>query len=156
MTCPCGSKLDFSACCGPCLAGRPAPTAEALMRSRYTAYATGDLDYIERTCAGPAAAGFDRTELAASQLGTQWLGLEILATRKGRVPDSEGTVSFVARYRHDGREAALSETSRFVRVDGQWRYAEAELPTAASVSRPGRNDPCPCGSGKKFKKCCGA
>ncbi|PWV99182.1 SEC-C motif-containing protein [Hoeflea marina] len=156
MPCPCGLPRDLSACCGRYLAGAAAPTAEALMRSRYTAYATGDLDHIERTCAGPAAAGFDRAELAASQLGTEWLGLEIRAIRRGSDADSEGTVSFVARYRHAGRDGAVEETSRFVRIDGSWCYAEAEFPVAASAARPGRNDPCPCGSGSKYKKCCGA
>ncbi|AKI01322.1 hypothetical protein IMCC20628_02625 [Hoeflea sp. IMCC20628] len=155
--CPCGSNLDLAACCGRYHAGTPAPTAEALMRSRYAAYATGNLGYIEATCAGPAALAFDRAEAEISQLGMRWLGLEIIATAKGRESDGEGTVSFVARYRHNGEDAAHTETSEFRRLDGAWVYwgraANALLHRAASV---GRNDPCPCGSGKKYKKCCGA
>lgn len=154
--CPCGSTLDLSACCGRYHAGEPAPTAEALMRSRYAAYALGRLDYIAATCAGPAAAGFDVKEAEQSQLGTRWLGLEIVRSRKGREADDDGTVSFIARYSHNGTAGALEETSTFRRIDGRWFYwdrlRETAAPRQASV---GRNDPCPCGSGKKYKKCCG-
>ncbi|MEM5473553.1 YchJ family protein [Hoeflea sp. AS60] len=154
--CPCGSKLDYPACCGRYHVGTLAPTAEALMRSRYAAYALGELDYIEATAGGPAALVFNRAEAEASQLGTQWLGLEIVGTRKGREGDSEGTVSFIARYRHNGEEAALTETSQFRGVDGRWLYWDRDAaPRVSAPARIGRNDPCPCGSGKKYKKCCG-
>lgn len=155
-SCPCGSMLDLSACCGRFHAGEPTPTAEALMRSRYAAYALGRLDYIAATCAGPAAAGFDVKQAEQSQLGTRWLGLEIVRSRKGREADDDGTVSFIARYSQNGTAGALEETSKFRRIDGRWLYwdrlNEAAAPRQASV---GRNDPCPCGSGKKYKKCCG-
>ena len=156
--CPCGSNLDLAACCGRYHAGTPAPTAEALMRSRYAAYALGNLEYIETACAGPAALAFNRAEADISQLGTKWLGLEIIATARGREKDSRGTVTFTARYRHNGGEGAQTETSQFRRVDGAWVYWDKDAldgapPRAASI---GRNDPCPCGSGKKHKKCCGA
>jgi SEC-C motif-containing protein len=148
--------LDLSACCGRFHAGESAPTAEALMRSRYAAYALGRLDYIAATCAGPAAVAFDLREAEQSQLGTRWLRLEIVGSRKGRLDDSDGTVSFIARYSHNGTEGVLEETSQFRRIDGRWLYwdrqGEASAPRRAGV---GRNDPCPCGSGKKHKKCCG-
>ena len=156
--CPCGSDIDIAICCGRYHAGETAPTAEALMRSRYAAYATGNLDYIAATCAGPAAHAFNRKEAEIAQMGTNWLGLEITGTRKGREADIEGKVSFIARYRHDGKEGAQSETSQFRRVNGAWFYWDRDAlnnapPRAANI---GRNDPCPCGSGKKHKKCCGA
>ena len=151
--CPCGSTLDLRACCGRYHSGAPAPTAEALMRSRYAAYALGRLDYIEATCAGPAGLAFNRVEAEASQIGTSWIALEIVATRKGREADSEGTVGFIARHRHNGVEGALTETSLFRRIEGRWVYWDREA--APRATGPGRNDPCPCGSGKKFKKCCG-
>jgi SEC-C motif-containing protein len=148
--------LDLSACCGRLHAGEPAPTAEALMRSRYAAYALGRLDYIAATCAGPAAVAFDLREAEQSQLGTRWLRLEIVGSRKGRLDDSDGTVSFIARYSHNGTEGVLKETSQFRRINGRWLYwdrqGEASAPRRVGV---GRNDPCPCGSGKKHKKCCG-
>ncbi len=158
--CPCGSSTDYSACCGRYHADEPAPTAEKLMRSRYAAYATGKLDYIEANCAGPAAVAFARAEAGVLQLGTEWLGLEIVATRKGREGDSDGTVSFIARYRQQGTEAALTETSLFRKIEGRWFYWDRDPVAGASLhstgsDRVGRNDPCPCGSGKKFKKCCG-
>jgi uncharacterized protein YchJ len=81
--------------------------------------------------------------------------LEIVGSRKGRLDDSDGTVSFIARYSHNGTEGALKETSQFRRIDGRWLYwdrqREASAPRRVGV---GRNDPCPCGSGKKHKKCC--
>jgi len=156
--CPCGSNLVFSACCGRYHAGEAAPTAEALMRSRYAAYALGHLDYIEATCSGPAAIAFDRAEAEILQLGTEWLGLEVSRTTRGRERDSEGTVSFTARYRHKGTEQALVETSLFRRIDDRWFYydrAPEFAAAGAAAARAGRNDPCPCGSGKKYKKCCG-
>lgn len=156
-SCPCGSNLACSACCGRYHAGEAAPTAEALMRSRYAAYALGDLDYIEATCCGPAAIAFNRAEAEVLQLGTEWLGLEVSRTTKGRERDSEGTVSFTAHYRHAGTDQALDEISQFRRVDDRWFYYDrVPAVAAAGAIRVGRNDPCPCGSGKKYKKCCGA
>jgi len=157
--CPCGSGKDFAVCCGPLLAGRPAPTAETLMRSRYTAYAQGNLDYIERTCAGEAALAFNREEVAKSAPGTEWVGLTIEATEAGGESDDAGTVTFTARYRQNGRVFTLSETSKFRRIMGAWRYVKGDVAVRAqkpAVVQVGRNDPCPCGSGKKYKKCHGA
>ncbi|MCY0152795.1 YchJ family metal-binding protein [Hoeflea alexandrii] len=78
-----------------------------------------------------------------------------MRSRKGREADEDGTVSFIARYSHNGTAGALEETSQFRRIDGRWLYwdrlNEAAAPRQANV---GRNDPCPCGSGKKYKKCC--
>ena len=161
--CPCGSNLACVACCGRYHVGEAAPTAEALMRSRYAAYALGNLDYIEATCCGPSAVAFDRAEAEVLQPGTEWLGLEVGRTTRGGERDNEGTVSFTARYRHKGAEQTLVETSQFRRVDGRWFYydrvpiaAQAVAGSGTNRIRIGRNDPCPCGSGKKYKKCCGA
>lgn len=103
ISCPCGSKKTFEACCGLLIAGAPAPTAEALMRSRYVAFTLGNLDYIERTCTGPAALAYDRTEMAQSLPGTEWLGLEIRQTERGQLADIVGKVTFEVRYRHKGQ-----------------------------------------------------
>jgi SEC-C motif domain protein len=150
--CLCGSGKLMPACCGPYLAGATAPTAEALMRSRYTAYATGRYDYIERTSAGPAATTFDRREAELSGLAIEWLGLEMGAREGGLVTDECGKVSFSFRIRQHGREALAKEVSLFRKIDGQWFYWDR----ADGAKAIGRNDPCPCGSGKKYKKCCGA
>ena len=157
--CPCGSSKQIDACCGPLIAGQPAPTAEALMRSRYAAFTLGNLGYIERTCTGHAALSFNRSDLEQSLPGTAWLGLDIMESHGGQLGDSIGTVKFTVRYRQNGHTFTQVEISQFVRIDGAWRYEKGEVSLGsklAPVERVGRNDPCPCGSGKKYKKCCGA
>lgn len=157
--CPCGSAKLFAACCGPYLDGAPAPTAEALMRSRYTAYTLGDMNYIERTCGGPAAYGFVKSDAAISAANTEWLGLTITSRIAGLENDEVGTVGFTFKGRQNGQPFAESEISAFRKVDGRWLYWDRQDKPKASGSGSksvGRNDPCPCGSGKKFKKCCGA
>lgn len=158
-SCPCGSRQDFGVCCGPLIAGERAPTAEALMRSRYTAFTKGDLDYVEKTCTENALLTFNRVDMETSLTGTDWAGLEILDTLGGQEGDAEGTVKFSFRYRHGGRDFSQLEIAKFQIVDGEWRYDESEVnpkPPPVRVEKIGRNDPCPCGSGKKYKKCCGA
>lgn len=155
--CPCGSGKPFELCCGALIAGRPAPTAEALMRSRYSAFVVGDLDYLQKTSAGEAALKFNRAELAFSLPHTEWLGLEILDTEAGQAGDDRGAVTFRVRFRENGRMHLQGERSEFRRVGGEWRYVSGEVDVGPETAvRVGRNDPCPCGSGKKFKKCHGA
>ena len=125
--CPCGLGGDYAACCGRYLAdaGTPAPTAEALMRSRYTAYARGDESYLLASwhaSTRPAA-----LDLAADAGVVKWLGLEVLATEAGGVADAEGRVEFVARYKVGGKAERLHERSRFLREDGRWFYVSGEL-----------------------------
>jgi SEC-C motif-containing protein len=150
--CPCGSARLFAECCGACLGGDPAPTAEALMRSRYTAYVLGNAEYLLRTWhRSTRPPQIDMTG------GPRWTGLEIRALEAGGLGDERGTVEFVARFLQRGRASALHETSRFVRESGEWYYVDGTV-HAASPERDkvGRNAPCPCGSGRKFKRCCGA
>src|SRR5690349_11081924 len=97
--CPCGSGDVLDACCGPFLDGVPAPTALALMRSRYTAYVRGAVDYLIETHDAPARASLDRAAIAAWSRQTEWLGLEILDTVRGGEADEDGIVEFVARGR---------------------------------------------------------
>ena len=153
-SCPCGSGTDFDACCGPVIAGAPAPTAEALMRSRYTAFVRGYADYIDATY---AAEFRDRDGSALPPV--DWVGLQIFGATGGGSGDDTGTVDFAARYKQDGEVRVHRENSNFRREDGRWVYVDgtvAAQPPAGKIARVGRNDPCPCGSGKKFKKCCGA
>lgn len=145
--CPCGSGTVYGDCCEPLLSGaHPAATAEGLMRSRYTAYGLRDEAYLLASwhvSTRPRA-----LNLANSSI--EWQGLEVLNSRQG---EDKATVEFIARYRQKGVAGAVHENSRFVKEQGQWFYVDGDLKTSAKV---GRNDPCPCGSGKKFKKCCGA
>jgi SEC-C motif-containing protein len=131
------------------------------MRSRYTAYVTGDIDHIVRT-QDEAGGDVDREAIEKFSRESEWLGLEIVATEAGGEGDEKGMVEFVARYRPKtggGGETRHHERSQFARRDGRWIFASGEPVKAAPVRKAptaGRNDPCPCGSGKKFKRCHGA
>lgn len=128
------------------------------MRSRYAAYALARLDYIEATSGGPAALAFDRAEAEMARLGMRWTGLTIHDVRDGGRTDARGTVRFTARYVMKGAPGALEETSAFRKVAGRWLYwdrVETRAPVSERTKKPGRNDPCPCGSGRKYKACCG-
>ncbi|HYD99764.1 MAG TPA: YchJ family protein [Alphaproteobacteria bacterium] len=157
-TCPCGSGRAFDACCGPFLAGTAqAPTAEALMRSRYSAFTTADVDYLEQTLLPETRHDFNRADTEAWAKGSEWTGLQIRGTEKGGEGDEEGVVEFVARFRTNGRDIVHHETSRFRKADGRWYYVDGIMgPRPRTAAKVGRNDPCPCGSGKKYKKCHGA
>lgn len=160
--CPCGSGIAEARCCGPHLAGAPAPTALALMRSRYTAYVRRAVPYLVDTHDPATRATVDRDELARWCRETTWRGLEIVTSVAGGVADTLGIVEFIARGVARDNPFTHHERSRFRRVDGRWFYTDAEpasesarAPAAIAAARPGRNDPCPCGSGQKYKRCHG-
>lgn len=144
-SCPCGSDLPLAECCGRYHAGEPAPTPEALMRSRYSAFALDLTDYLLSSWhpdTRPASLAPDQT--------TRWVALEILESRE---EGDEGGVHFRATFREGRRWAVLEERSRFRREAGRWTYLDGD--PAVTRFKPGRNAPCPCGSGRKFKGCCG-
>jgi len=158
ILCPCGSKKSFEDCCGPILAGEPAPTAEALMRSRYTACANGHIDHIERSCAKEAREEFNREEIERYLDEMTWHGLEVLSVRDGGSEDESGCVDFVFHMEHNGKSYTQREIATFERINGLWYYTGGEVNPRSEPARCekiGRNDPCSCGSGKKSKKCCG-
>lgn len=148
--CPCGSGRTYEACCARYHHGLAAPTAETLMRSRYSAYVLKLPDYLRdtwHTTTRPASLIFGSDE-------PDWCGLQIRHTRGGSEMDSNGEVEFIARWRApDGRTGALHERSRFVREEGRWYYVDGEL-FPSTTTKVSRNAPCPCGSGRKFKQCC--
>ncbi|MHB0953434.1 MAG: YchJ family protein [Allorhizobium sp.] len=158
--CACNSGKEFAICCDPYIAGRhPAPTAEALMRARYTAFTQGNLDYVEKTITDDASQSFNRVDMERSLPGTEWLGLEVRGTTGGRETDDTGVVTFAFHYRNKNREFSQVEIASFLRVDGVWLYHDSEINPKSPpvrVENVGRNEPCRCGSGKKYKKCCGA
>ena len=131
--CPCRSRRLLKRCCGPVLAGRPAESPEALMRSRYAAYALGRTDYIVATTdpGGPQWQGEPGGDTAPWEADirrfcetTRFVGLRILEAPEP-VGD-EGTVSFRAELEQGGRDASFAERSRFTRADGRWRYHSGE------------------------------
>ena len=161
MACECGLGPSTDECCGRFLSGEAHPeTAEALMRSRYTAYTKQNIDYVFGTHDPQTASNQDKTYAEKWARDAKWDGLEIVSTEKGGPEDTEGVVEFKAKYRIDHQPAVHHERSRFRKEDGRWYYVDGELVKAQTMKREqpkvGRNDPCPCGSGSKYKKCCGA
>lgn len=155
-TCPCGSGRDFDDCCGPIIAGAPAPTPEALLRSRYSAFVRGELDHVEHTHAPEIRDDFNRAEAERAVSECEWRGLEVRDTSEDV---DTGTVEFMIRFQRDGQDFYQHELAHFRREDGRWLYVSGEVnpkPPQRRVTKVGRNDPCPCGSGKKHKKCCGS
>lgn len=146
--CPCGTHQAYAICCGALHQGQVAATPEALMRSRYSAFVAQDADYLIHTWHPSSGAAQFKAELTAGFADTEWLGLTIASSASD---GDQGMVTFAARYRDgvDGEPHLIHERSRFVREQGRWYYLDGSQP------KVGRNDDCPCGSGKKFKKCCG-
>ena len=120
--CPCDSGRTAESCCLPVIRGVPADTAEALMRSRYTAFTLGETDYLLKSWS--AATRPPRVEIDPDQ---RWLGLKIKRIEAGGPDDTEGVVEFVARYKIDGRGFRLHETSRFRKESGQWVYVDGVI-----------------------------
>lgn len=160
--CPCGSGRELAECCGRFIDAIDEPTtAEELMRARYTAHTRVDLDYIARTHDPASREDIDRDATRRWAERAEWLGLDILRTEGGGADDRTGMVEFVAHYRERGERRQHHELATFRRSeDGSWLFVDARVPESVTVRhegpRVGRNEPCPCGSGRKYKKCCGA
>lgn len=160
--CPCRSGLPYAECCGRYIDGDEQPTtAEALMRARYTAHTRADLDFIVRTHDPASRDDIDHEATRRWAERAQWLGLEVVRSVAGGPEDTAGIVEFVAHFRERGERQRHHELASFRRDDeGRWMFVNGRAPEPAPArrtgSRVGRNDPCPCGSGRKYKKCCGA
>lgn len=148
-SCPCGSGSLLDDCCGRYLAGTAAPCAESLMRSRYSAYVLSDMDYLRATTLPAQQAGLDLDAMRAWSTQSTWLGLEVESAELLGGQPEHAFVSFTARWHDAHGEHAHRERSAFVQHEGRWYFIDPTVPL-----RAGRNDPCPCGSGQKFKKCC--
>ena len=160
--CPCQSGQELEACCEPYIKGTTKPpTAESLMRSRYTAYVIGDVEYIAKTLAPESRSDFDLQATKQWAKESEWKGLKIVSTSEGQESDKRGIVEFIATYAQKGKTHEHREISTFRKSDkGQWLFVEGDERHHETMVREepkiGRNDPCTCGSGKKYKKCCGA
>jgi SEC-C motif-containing protein len=157
--CPCGSNRPYAECCEPYITGAALPpTAEALMRSRYSAYAEHAVDYIISTCLEEGREKIDRKQTRDWSERSTWLGLKIVSTEKGGPADTEGTVEFEASYEREGLRDVHHEEAKFKKKDGRWFYDDGHVAPRTivrSTPKVGRNEPCPCGSGKKYKFCHG-
>lgn len=160
MPCVCGIGESTETHCLPLIRGeRKADTAEALMRARYAAYALGEVDFILETHTPEASKDVDRDSTALWSKQSTWLGLEVVTTEGGGAEDSAGMVEFIARYKIKNMTVDHRERARFEKHGDRWLFAEGEQIAGPPVKRDepkvGRNDPCHCGSGKKYKKCHG-
>lgn len=164
--CECGSGKEYSNCCEPFITGKALPkTPEELMRSRYVAHVKQEIPYLRETLAPEVRSSFVEKDVR-DWAQSEWLGLEILEA-KGN------TVEFNAKYKKKGKLFEHHEVSKFRKIGERWFFVDGDshvhedgkghhhhhapiAPMVREEPKIGRNDPCVCGSGKKYKKCCGA
>lgn len=147
--CPCPSGLPYEACCAPLHRGeRHAADAEALMRSRYAAYALRQIDYLIATTVPAQQHLLNRAAIDAWSRDSEWLGLTVIQ-HKPKAGKRHAQVEFEARFLENGETRSHHELSAFVQIDRRWYFIDPTVPL------PGMKTPCFCGSGKKFKQCCG-
>ncbi|APD90172.1 zinc chelation protein SecC [Alteromonas mediterranea] len=162
MRCFCCSSKPFQACCEPFIKGDKTPvTAEQLMRSRFSAYATAQYAYILDTYTKEKQQGLSVDDLAQSAQGAKWFALQVhdAQSEESAEPNTSATlhsdtVEFTAFYFEDKKMYQLHETSNFRVENGAWRYHDGTLHDDCGKVKYGRNLPCVCGSSKKFKQCC--
>ncbi|MDX1810719.1 MAG: YchJ family metal-binding protein, partial [Gammaproteobacteria bacterium] len=144
--CPCGSGKKYSECCQPIIEGdKLAETAEALMRSRYSAYVKNDFEHVYNSYHPDTKQHFTLDAIKEQADEIKWVGLSVVETEQGQADDSEGYVTFSAQYQMNGQTHYLNEKSHFVKVDGRWLYVNGQTKfTSTAVSnKVGRNEPCP-------------
>jgi SEC-C motif-containing protein len=135
------------------LTGKKQPeTAEKLMRSRYTAFHQGNVDYLIATLHPDQRQPHEQQELAKSIRNTQWLGLTIIATHQGKKQDTQGIVEFEAIY-YLNKPGQLRERSCFRQTQGQWFYVDGDI-LQGTIPKP--KDPCWCRNGKQYRQCHGS
>lgn len=157
--CPCASGLAFAKCCGPLLSGlKTAKTAEELMRARYTAYTRQEIEYLFETSAGRVQREFDEDSTRKWAESAEWKGFRILSSEAGGEADDRGVIEFIASFSMNDRDCSHHERASFEREKGEWKFSDGRIfgpePYRREKPKIGRNDPCPCGSGRKSKKCC--
>lgn len=158
--CPCGSTKNYELCCEPIIHQKKlATTAESLMRARYSAYVMHEIQFITDSClADNTSVAIDMQETERWSKESTWEGLQILGVEKGQETDSEGIVEFKATYSRGGLKDVHQEKASFIKSKGKWLYKDGivkPLTVVRTAKKVGRNEPCPCGSGKKYKQCCG-
>ena len=145
--CLCGSKKLYEVCCEPYLNGvKNTEIPEYLMRSRYTAYSLARIDYIAKTMRKKAAENFDANSAREWASSVTWLGLTVIDS--STTSQNSGTVTFFARFSDHGVKKFIYEKSNFEKIGSQWFYVDGIKP------KINLNEHCPCGSRKKFKRCC--
>lgn len=156
--CPCCSGKAYADCCQPIINTESAPTALSLMRSRYTAYKTGQAEYLKKTTHPKTRGKYKLSDIEDWSKENDWIKLEIISIEHGNINDTRGIVEFKAYYKNKNKAIeTLHERSTFLKENTQWFYLDGIInpPRIDITKKVLRNDPCPCGSGKKQKKCCG-
>jgi SEC-C motif-containing protein len=158
--CPCGSGTDFARCCEPFITGAATPaTAEELMRSRYSAFVSSHTDYIFETTHPEHRADYDHKTTEDWAQNAVWEGLRVVTAKAGGPNDDTGEVEFIVNYVEAGLRHFHHELAAFKRHEGKWYFVDgaavSQRPLERVGEKVGRNDPCTCGSGQKYKKCCG-
>ncbi len=158
--CLCGSNKPADDCCVPIINGEhKAMTAESLMRARYCAFVLKKIAFLSNSLHPDHRVDHDVDATRRWAENSEWLGLQIVRSEQGGERDAQGVVEFIATFKEKGVTRHHRERSNFSKLDGEWYFVDGELviPETKINQAPkiGRNDPCPCGSGKKFKKCCG-
>ena len=128
------------------------------MRSRYSAYSLNDHAYLAKTLAPESRQKEEKETKELSGSNLNWLGLEIRSTSEGCEEDETGIVEFVDRYKVGNKTGRHHERSNFRREEGRWVCIGGKINPKKEpriIAKVARNEPCPCESGKKFKKCCG-
>lgn len=167
ILCPCGSGAAYALCCAPYHEGTALPdSGEAVVRSRFTAFCMEKYEYLVETTHPDFRDDLTIESVRENTKGVTWQSLEIRECGTQVAPQPKGdegaqefeTVTFSALYEREGRTYQMVETSYFTRQDGKLYYVEGMAHRPLGYRRPepkvGRNEPCPCGSGKKYKKCC--
>lgn len=157
--CLCGSALEAENCCLPIIEGKAlAKSPEALMRARYTAHASKQYDFLTSSTHPEFRDEVNPKEIEEWSSMMEWKSLEVLSTKDGGPEDLTGEVSFCAHYTVRDFPQELREDAFFRKEGDTWYYVEgtvyAKEPVRREGPKIGRNDPCLCGSGKKYKKCC--
>ncbi|CAM4152277.1 YchJ family protein [Pseudoalteromonas byunsanensis] len=148
--CYCSNEAPFQQCCEPFISGAESPkTAEQLMRSRYSAYVVKNAQYIRETYAKEEQKHHSVEDILAFASAVDFISLEILSASDA----ADGSiVEFQATYITENKVCVLHERSNFILEAGLWKYLDGHIYPTPEI-KLGRNDECPCGSGKKFKKC---
>ena len=157
--CPCASQASFADCCEPFLLGtKPIATPMELMRSRYSAHVRGDAKYLIFSTLPEQQTQMSPVELQDWLDAVRWKSLTILDDGQYNPDSDEGWVEFEALYLEEGKHYLHRERSHFVRRQGHWffdMHPGVDKWAGSNAARLlGRNDECPCGSGRKLKKCC--
>lgn len=157
--CPCGSGKTLGTCCGRYFDGKESPsTPEELLRSRYTAHVTHHHEYLINTTHSEYKSQESEADIAKWIDQLEWKGLTILTATGGKQKDSTASIFFIAQFSVNGIPREMKETAHFIKENGKWFYTygdvEGHITYKRETPKIGRNDPCSCGSGKKYKKCC--